>query len=258
VGFAFCRRPRLYIALVHKDKLRVLHHPVHIFRAACHCFENTIALPDILIASPAEVREEEINLCTDRGIAVRPWAARSFASGGSCSSTGIPFVPRGAEHFPEAYAGVQPAARAAGSVDLSYVLTSAEARRLDAYLKQWHSKFDSVPHSHSDLVFNLGDNPEAGWLYWSAPTRNAPRFCMPTLCRSWRVLWLPAFNRWLTVGERLTLMGFPSHPSLAQQYGMSAPYQLPWHIAKQTIGNSMHLANVGVWQAVVAACVIMK
>ena len=56
-------------------------------------------------------------------------------------------------------------------------------------------------------------------------------------------------------GEKLVIMCFPAYPFLAETYGLNQKFELPWHVAKHLIGNSMHVANVGVWQSVVATCV---
>ena len=49
-------------------------------------------------------------------------------------------------------------------------------------------------------------------------------------------------------------MGFPSYPHLAEVSRAGRPFELQWS-EEGCIGNAMHVANVGVWQAVVLACV---
>jgi hypothetical protein len=58
--------------------------------------------------------------------------------------------------------------------------------------------------------------------------------------------------------ERLAMMGFPAYPALAQLYGFQGSFSMPWDVAKNLVGNGMHVACVGVWQAVVAACVKLR
>ena len=135
------------------------------------------------------------------------------------------------------------------------LLSPGERLRLAAYLRRWKQRGWGEASGCSNLVLNLGDNPEAGWVSWSAPRAWGGHFAIPTLRRAWTVQWLLALRRWLTRGERLVLMGFPACPELAQLYGLPGPFQISWRTSKKAVGNAMHVANVGVWQAVVAACV---
>ena len=161
-------------------------------------------------------------------------------------------------------AAVSGAARAASAIgprsagSLLCVLTGPEQERLEAYYQLWRLKFGSDPESAVDLVINLGDNPRAGWVTWSAPSSARPWFCIPTLRRHWTVQWIPALGRWLTMRERLAMMGFPAYPALAQVYGFQGSFSMPWDVAKNLVGNGMHVACVGVWQTVVAACVKLR
>ena len=91
----------------------------------------------------------------------------------------------------------------AGLSSLGYLLTEGEQQRLAAYEERWRKTFGTDPSMHAGLVFNLGDNPEAGWLSWSAPSQSCSVFCLPTLRRRWTVQWWPAQKRWITIGERL-------------------------------------------------------
>ena len=79
---------------------------------------------------------------------------------------------------------------------------------------------------------------------------------LPTFRRKWTVQWMPAHGRWMTQSERLVCMGFPSTEPLARVYGLGGKFQLPW-ACRNLLGNSMHVACMGVWQACVAACVVV-
>ena len=248
VGFPFCRRRRLYVALVHKVKMRVLHNPEHVFWRVCEHLRCQARVEDLLLADGQEVQTEVRLLCGDRRIAV-PTVAPAMARAVAAESV-APAMAR-------VVAAESVAPAMARAVEPSIALTSLERVRRDCYDVLWRERFRSDPRWHCGLVYNLGDNPDGGWITWSAPTLLGD-FCVPTLRRGWTVLWLPALNRWMTVQERLVLMGIPAYPALARLYRFPTTFSLPWHIAKQTIGNGMHLANVGVWQAVVAASVARK
>ena len=122
--------------------------------------------------------------------------------------------------------------------------------------KLWSRSFGTNPWLESDLIFNLGDNPDGGWVTWSAPGPSDSMHRVPTFRRKWTAQWLPSKNRWLTTSERCVCMGFPASTELAVCLGLVGQYQLSWH-QRHTVGNAMHLANVGVWQACVAASAIL-
>jgi len=236
VGFPWCRRLRRYVALVHKTKMRVLHNPELLFWRVCSRLGSSASVQDLLQASQEEVQAEVLALCQDRRMVA--------CFQGLVAGAAHPLLGQDVSM--------------ARAVDPVSVLTQGENNHLRSYSQLWVERFGSDPVGHLDLVFNLGDNPDAGWITWSAPSTRQSSFCIPTLRRGWTVLWLPALRRWLTVRERLVMMGFPSYPPLAHLYRLPRTFSLPWHTAKQTIGNGMHLANVGVWQAVVAASVVQK
>ena len=240
VGFGFCRRERRYVALVHRSKCLLMHNPEMVFAAVCRMLRTTAKIRDLYLASQDEVREEARMLGQQRGLCM---------SGASSTVAGAAIT--GA-------AGAASAIGARRAESLLCLLTRPEQERLQAYYQLWQLKFASDPESAVDLVINLGDNPRAGWVTWSAPSSAKPWLCLPTLRRHWTVQWVPALGRWLTMRERLAFMGFPSYPQLAQMYGLQGSFTMPWHVAKNLIGNGMHVACVGVWQAVVAACVVIR
>ena len=248
VGFPWCRRLRRYVALVHKGKMRVLHNPEILFRRVCIHLQHEASVEDLLQADHQEVQAEVLALGGDRRITV--------SMGGTFMAGAVD--PQFGQQASMARAVDRQQVSMARAVDPFAVLTQGERGHLQSYNQLWAERFGSDPAGHLGLVFNLGDNPAAGWITWSAPSTRQTNFCIPTLRRGWTVLWLPALRRWLTVRERLLMMGFPAYPDVAHVYRLPTTFSLPWHIAKQTIGNGMHLANVGVWQAVVAASVTRK
>lgn len=233
VGWTCVRRPRLYVALVHKAKLDVCCNPAWLFWEVCRHIGGgqPLQVSDLLVATPAEVCHEAWLVGRERRRQLRQ----------QCSAAGA------AERIALAVgaAGMEP----------ERLLSPGERLRLAAYLRRWKQKDWGEASGCSNLVLNLGDNPEAGWLSWSAPKEWGGHFVIPTLRRAWTVQWLPALRRWLTRSERLVLMGFPAYPELAQLYGLPGACQISWRTSKKAVGNAMHVANVGVWQAVVAACV---
>ena len=122
---------------------------------------------------------------------------------------------------------------------------------------KWKQEHGTDPQAEPALVFNLGDNPESGFCGWSAPTGGRSVFVLPVMRKAWTAMWVPSAGRWLSKSERLAIMGFPAYPAIASLYGLPAPFNVPWKVAKHAVGNAMHVANVGVWQATVAACVML-
>jgi C-5 cytosine-specific DNA methylase len=137
------------------------------------------------------------------------------------------------------------AARAGISVqlamqDLSCLLTPGELARLSAYITAWIQRFGHHPSSCPWAIFNLRDNPEAGWLTWSACSRR-----IPGLRTGQQRLWSPFLHRWLTCKELLAAMGVPVYPQLAMQAGMAMIHVAPGPDAWHMLGNMMHIASVG-------------
>ena len=255
VGFSFCRRRRLYVALVHKQKMRVVQNLEAIFWQVCTHLACQASVEDLLLAGAGEVQAEVYALASDRQMGLNVPGSMARAVDSSPSMARAVDVDLAGSLGSMARAVDRSMARA---VDPFSVLTLGERERCRSYSSLWCERFGSHPTLHSGLIYNLGDNPDAGWVTWSAPSGQRQHFCIPTLRRGWTVLWLPALRRWLTIRERLAMMGFPSFPGLATLYRLGNTFSLPWHIAKQTMGNGMHVANVGVWQAVVAACVVQR
>ena len=218
VGWPCCKRPRLYVALLHRRKVRLHCDPVHLFWLVSSKLPASLRVRDCLIASAAEIQYEI-------GKRSRPSAA--------------------------AVRGMRLAAAAPRQLIPESQLTSYERVRSLNYASLWRHRYGTEAHTERDLIFNLGDNPCGGWLTWSAPSTGAIHR-VPTFRRHWTAQWLPHQQRWLTSNERLVCMGFPAHPGLAVCYGMSETYCLTWE-QRHTLGNAMHVANIGVWQACIAA-----
>ena len=87
-----------------------------------------------------------------------------------------------------------------------------------------------------------------------APAQNKDQFALPLLRHGRKICWLPHRGGFLTIREKLAFMGSPSYPHLAQACRAGRVFELDRH-EEGAIGNAMHVANIGVWQAVVLACV---
>ena len=68
VGWPCCRRPRLYIALLHRAKVRMLVNPAWLFEQVCTSLRpNALRIRDCLIAGSGELDDEERELSSMRG-----------------------------------------------------------------------------------------------------------------------------------------------------------------------------------------------
>ena len=214
VGWPCCKRPRIYLALFHRRKIRLLCDPSWLFWQVTASLSTQLRVRDFLIASQDEVRQE-----------------------GSCRAAGR----------------LSWAAAAQGQC---HPVTHYEQCRLRYYCDLWRQSYGTDPSAEPDLIFNLGDNPDGGWVTWSAPGSTGIHRT-PTLRRKWTAQWLPSQSRWLTASERLASMAFPASPRLAMCYGLVGTFKLT-RPQRHTLGNAMHLANVGVWQACGAASAILR
>ena len=240
VGWPCCKRPRLYIAMLHRNKVRMQCDPIWLFWQVSARLQSSLRVRDLLIATNAEVRYE----CEQR--------RRRSASAVRCKSAGSR-DRRFNWALPVRRECLASAAQQHGLK--KNALTTHEQARLHFYAVVWAQRYRTEAQSERDLLFNLGDNPDGGWLTWSAPSCGGPHR-VPTFRKHWTAQWSPHCCRWLTSTERLVCMGFPATPNLAACYGMSETYLLTWK-QRHTLGNAMHLANIGVFQACVAASVCL-
>ena len=100
-----------------------------------------------------------------------------------------------------------------------------------------------------DLVAHVGDNPEGsdtskGWTTWSAHSGK-----LPTIRRSSGLYFAIFENRHLLLRELYMSMGYPSMPACAQSAGLRCfnvfPHGLSYFDSLRALGNSMHVAQVG-------------
>lgn len=133
--------------------------------------------------------------------------------------------------------------------DMTLLLTAGEKQRLVHYLRLWAQRFGLPAHCFSWAVFNLGDNPDAGYVTWSGSSGR-----LPSLRTHGTKYWCPFLGRWLTTRELLACMGLPVYPALAASAGVAMVHIPTTAAARHMLGNMMHLASAGSVMAVALSC----
>jgi hypothetical protein len=121
--------------------------------------------------------------------------------------------------------------------DLSYLLTPHEIGYCRMYEHIRRCKHGNNP-AGLDWMYHLGDNP-AQRLCWSE------RGSIPTFRRNCTMMWIPALGRWVTMKEKMASMGWPSYAAFEQRLGVALTVPTPGE-GRRLLGNSMHVASVGV------------
>lgn len=134
--------------------------------------------------------------------------------------------------------------------NMQLLLSTSEARHLIMYMTRWMDRFGIDASSCPTAVFNLSDNPDHGYLTWSAASGR-----IPGLRTQGSKLWAPGLGRWLTTMELLAAMGVPVYPSLAMCAGLPLVQVSPGPRARHMLGNMMHIASVGAAMCVAMASV---
>ena len=134
--------------------------------------------------------------------------------------------------------------------DMTQLLSPGEHERLALYLQLWAARFGMPACCCSWAVFNLSDNPAAGYVTWSAASGR-----IPGLRTHNAKYWVPYLGRWLTNKELLACMGLPVYESLAMAAGVVQVHVQPGPEARHMLGNMMHIASVGsVMSVALASC----
>jgi len=137
--------------------------------------------------------------------------------------------------------------------DMTLLLTPGEYERLCLYLEAWVARVGLPAHHCWWAVFNLADNPGAGYTTWSAASGR-----IPGLRTHNAKLWVPYLGRWLTNRELLACMGVPVYRHLAAAAQVSQVHVRPGSDSRHMLGNMMHIAAVGSVMAVaMASCVVL-
>ncbi len=137
------------------------------------------------------------------------------------------------------------------SMDPMNLFNQNEVERLHTYVQKW-SQSSTAVCCFEDLMVHLGDNPksEKGWTTWSAKS-----LAIPTLRRAGGLYASPCAQRQLLLRELYAGMGFPTFPELAKAalvpiYQVFRPTAGLWYShMRQALGNSQHVASVGVFTA---------
>ena len=134
----------------------------------------------------------------------------------------------------------------------------AELDRARSYAEKYLNMDETKRCQPQDLIVHVGDNPAGtsqskGWCTWSAASGK-----IPTIRRS-SGLYLALFhNRHLVMKELYLSMGYPCFPAVAQaagvaQYEVFLP-QFTYFDCLRALGNSMHVASVGIVVGALMLC----
>jgi hypothetical protein len=203
-GFHLVSRKRRYTIMYHKSKCRPVTHPAMLY----------MLLKDSMAAALGQWRSE-IHHCF-----LADTAEIAIEAGPAASRAGLSVM--------------------AAMQDMRCLLSPGELARLTAYIQAWLCRYGQHPSQCMWAIFNLRDNPEAGWLTWSATSGR-----IPGLRTGQQKLWSPYLNRWLTNKELLAAMGVPVYRQLAAAAGVALVEVSPGPDAWHMLGNTMHVASVG-------------
>ena len=149
-GFPLVERTRQYLLCTNFITARLHHDPYELFEYVTQRLQTNLTPADAVFAEPLEIRAEEEEVCSMRGIALRPFC-----------------LPQ----------------------DLCYTLSEAETRYVNALDVLYMVKTGQRPESNKALVYSLTDNPvnRVSWTLTSnaIPTlrRNSGRLYFPSLKR---------------------------------------------------------------------------
>ena len=138
------------------------------------------------------------------------------------------------------------------TTDWSYLLTEQQATFCHDYMGRWQRECGADPTQDESCLFNLCQNPlkQRSWTYCTSAG-----YALPTLRFSGSLLWSPKFKRWLLPVECAGAMGWPVRDCHVQATGVPL---CKVDFGMTQIGNSMHVACVGVVLAVTLACIALE
>ena len=213
VGFPLISRRRRYTIMYHRSRAQVTHDPSTVYASLCSAMAMSMCSAWSL---------SDCWLADDNEVMLE--------IEGLCQTRNMP--PGFAMH------------------NMAMLLSPGEQRRLIVYMAMWAARFGQSSSTDTRAVFNLADNPEAGYVTWSAASGR-----IPGLRTNGGKLWVPYLSRWLTTKEQLAAMGVPVYTSLAIAAGVPVVPVTPGPEAKLMLGNMMHIASVGVAMLVALSCV---
>ncbi len=212
VGFRLISRKRRFTVLYHRAKTQVLHDPAVLYEQVRQVLAMSLACTAWQISDCFLASVEEV------AAEITPLALRKA-------------VPL-----------------AAALSNMALLLSHGEQERLCLYMQAWASRFGTPACACPWAVFNLADNPGAGYTTWSAASGRIPGLRTHNAKH-----WVPYLSRWLTNKELLACMGLPVYDSLALAAGVSVMQVRPGPEARHMVGNMMHVASVGTVMAVAMA-----
>ena len=134
--------------------------------------------------------------------------------------------------------------------DLQYALHPTLQKYIRGFDFMYWSEYNDLPSVVEYLLYNLQDNPN-GRKTWSAVSRR-----MPSLRRDSRFVWSPFHRRWLSFYERMAALGFPIYPEAAVAAGVAQFLPPDRDVStQQMIGDTIHVANIGIVIGIALACV---
>ena len=133
------------------------------------------------------------------------------------------------------------------ALDLSYLLTKEELKRLRAYERI----FGQDPRLDPNLVVFLSDNPDSGWKTWSASSGRIPTFRRNVKTG---LLWSPCYSRFMVAKEKLAATGWPVTSNMAAAMGCDPIPAADVMRAADLAGNAMHFTTVAAAQLVALCC----
>ena len=122
------------------------------------------------------------------------------------------------------------------SRDWLYLLTEKQHRYLRVLSGRFAAEHGVDAASDDACVFDLGQS--------DCMPRLRARGVLPTIRASTSKFWSPSRRRWLLQKECLSAMGFPVYRDLAQAAEMEVDV-ISATAARYSVGNAMHVANVG-------------
>ena len=133
---------------------------------------------------------------------------------------------------------------------LEYLLLPREQQCLAMLNSKYQERTGMKPESDPDLVYFLGDS--AWWSNsWSAVSGKIPTMRCNA---STGIFWLPSQRRWLTAKEKLTSMGWPCTPEVADSMNVPLVGACDTKRASDLLGNSMHFTTAGIMQLIALSC----
>lgn len=139
------------------------------------------------------------------------------------------------------------------------VLSLNERNRIRSYLWEYHKLPLHRQCLPQDLLVHVGDDPsnEGGWCIWSG-TNNR----LPTLRRSGGMHVAPFQDRYVILKELYLAMGFPTMLWIAEKvqtpvYPVFRPL-VPYGDALKALGNSQHVAQVGIFTGCCLMCIAAR